>query len=330
MNHHIDLRDLRLIRRLADNGSITAAAKQLHVTQSAASQRLASLQRRFELPLFERTDDGFAITAAGQVLYAAAQRIDQTLFQAFEQLHRLGAEGHGRLRVTTQCYTCYRWLPAVIASVQQRLPQMEIEVVAEATDEPYQALRGDRIDLAIVSDEALPEGYDYAPLFDDEFYAVLANDHPLAGQQSVDPVDFAEQNVIVYSGRRHAIVERVLALAPNGVDHFVEVAFQANVSVDERVLKLGGSIASYATNQPNPEIPFWNLAFKNARLYFLGSDDFPADAKRQAADDLSEMLATGWGGYPVGRVLPLDEIADAHALVERGGQAGRVVLDLTA
>ncbi|MCB9465702.1 MAG: NADPH:quinone reductase [Candidatus Eisenbacteria bacterium] len=126
------------------------------------------------------------------------------------------------------------------------------------------------------------------------------------------------------------IVERVLALAPNGVDHFVEVAFQANVSVDERVLKLGGSIASYATNQPNPEIPFWNLAFKNARLYFLGSDDFPADAKRQAADDLSEMLATGWGGYPVGRVLPLDEIADAHALVERGGQAGRVVLDLTA
>ena len=215
MNQHIDLRDLRLIRRLADNGSITAAARQLHVTQSAASQRLASLQRRFELPLFERTDDGFAITAAGQVLYAAAQRIDQTLFQAFEQLHRLGAEGHGRLRVTTQCYTCYRWLPAVIASVQQRLPQMEIEVVAEATDEPYQALRGDRIDLAIVSDEALPEGYDYAPLFDDEFYAVLANDHPLAGQQSVDPVDFAEQNVIVYSGRRHAIVERVLA--PAGV-----------------------------------------------------------------------------------------------------------------
>ncbi len=125
------------------------------------------------------------------------------------------------------------------------------------------------------------------------------------------------------------IVESVLALASDGVDHVVEVAFQANVAVDEKVLKLGGSIASYATNKTNPEIPFWNLVFKNARLYFLGSDDFPAEAKRRAAADLSEMLAHGWAGYPVGRVLPLDKVATAHELVEQRGQGGRVLLDLT-
>jgi len=125
------------------------------------------------------------------------------------------------------------------------------------------------------------------------------------------------------------IVESVLAVAPDGVDHIVEVAFQANVAVDERVLKLGGSIATYATNRPNPEIPFWNLVFKNARLYFLGSDDFPGEAKRQAAHDLSELLAHGWGGYHIGRVLPLDAIATAHELVEQAGQNGRVILNLT-
>jgi len=126
------------------------------------------------------------------------------------------------------------------------------------------------------------------------------------------------------------IVESVLALSSDGVDHVVEVAFQANVAVDEQVLKLGGSIASYATNRTNPEIPFWNLVFKNARLYFLGSDDFPVEAKRRAAADLSEMLAHGWAGYPVGSVLPLDEIATAQELVEQGGQGGRVLLDLTS
>lgn len=125
------------------------------------------------------------------------------------------------------------------------------------------------------------------------------------------------------------IVESVLAMASEGVDHIVEVAFQANVAVDERILKLGGSIASYATNRPNPELPFWNLAFKNARLYFLGSDDFPPEAKRQAADDLSELLALGWTGYPIARALPLDDIATAHELVEQGGQSGRVVLNVT-
>ena len=94
-------------------------------------------------------------------------------------------------------------------------------------------------------------------------------------------------------------------------------------------MREGGSIASYATNRPNPEIPFWNLVFKNARLYFLGSDDFPAEAKRRAVADLSDMLAHGWVGYPIGRVLPLAEIATAHELVEQGGPRGRALLDLT-
>jgi len=129
--------------------------------------------------------------------------------------------------------------------------------------------------------------------------------------------------------RSEEIAESVLAVTPDGVDHVVEVAFQANVAVDEQVLKLGGSIASYATNRANPEIPFWKLVFKNARLYFLGSDDFPAEAKRRAAADLSEMLAHGWAGYPVGSVLPLDDVATAHELVEQGAREGRVLLDLT-
>ncbi len=125
------------------------------------------------------------------------------------------------------------------------------------------------------------------------------------------------------------IVESVLAVASGGVDHVVEVAFHANMAVNERILKQGGAIASYATGRPNPEIPFWNLVFKNARLYFLGSDDFPEEAKRRAADDLSELLTRGWAGYPIRRVLPLDEIAAAHELVEQGGRHGRVLLDPT-
>jgi NADPH2:quinone reductase len=48
---------------------------------------------------------------------------------------------------------------------------------------------------------------------------------------------------------------------------------------------MGGSIASYATDNATPEIPFWQMVFKNIRLFFLGSDDFPKEAKMQAARD---------------------------------------------
>jgi NADPH2:quinone reductase len=126
------------------------------------------------------------------------------------------------------------------------------------------------------------------------------------------------------------IVTAVLEVAPEGVDHIVEVAFHANIDVDHQVLRDGGSIASYATGLPRPEIPFWNLVFKNLRLFFLGSDDFPLSARREAGADLSAMLAAGWAGYTVARSFPLDEIAEAHETVEAGRGGGRILLDVTS
>lgn len=123
------------------------------------------------------------------------------------------------------------------------------------------------------------------------------------------------------------IRELVMDYAPAGVDHIAEVAFAENVSIDEVVLRQGGSIAAYATREREPAIPFWPLAFKNVRLFFLGSDDFSAEAKAAAAGDLTEALAGGWAGFDVER-FPLEAVAEAHQLIERGEAAGRVVLDL--
>jgi NADPH2:quinone reductase len=124
------------------------------------------------------------------------------------------------------------------------------------------------------------------------------------------------------------IIERVRTLAPNGVDHILEVAFHANIAMDERLLGLGGSIAAYATGDPAPAIPFWRLVFKNVRLFFLGSDDFPAEAKTAATVALNEALAGGWPGFEIGARFPLEGIADAHEALEGWRVSGRVVLIL--
>jgi len=89
------------------------------------------------------------------------------------------------------------------------------------------------------------------------------------------------------------LAERVRALAPDGVNHIVEVAFGANIKTDTEVLAQGGSIATYATNTPMPEIPVWQLVFLNARIYFVGSDDVPAEAKIEATHDINQALEAG-------------------------------------
>lgn len=132
--------------------------------------------------------------------------------------------------------------------------------------------------------------------------------------------------VVRTDGRSPAeCVAEVLRLAPGGVHHIVEVAFDANIEADEQVLALGGSIAAYATGDARSAIPFWNLLFKNARLLFLGSDDFPLAEKLAAAAEVNAMLADGWPGLRIDQVFPLDDIAAAHAYA--GSRArGRVLL----
>lgn len=149
-----------------------------------------------------------------------------------------------------------------------------------------------------------------------------------------------DQHVAQRAGAHHVIdtsglgaegiIELVRARAPNGVDHIVEVAFDSNITVDESLLVLGGSIATYATGAPTPSIPFWPLVFKNIRVFFLGSDDFPAAAKAAAARELNDALEGGWPGFEVATPFPLESIAGAHEAVEERKVSGRVVLSLRA
>ena len=122
------------------------------------------------------------------------------------------------------------------------------------------------------------------------------------------------------------LISRIKALAPNGVDHIVEVAFGANIDADIQLLNNEGSIAAYATDNATPKIPVWQLIFKNIRMFFLGSDDFPMDAKRSAAEDLNRALEAGWSGFEIAERIPLSDIALAHELADHPSRQGRVIV----
>jgi NADPH:quinone reductase len=122
------------------------------------------------------------------------------------------------------------------------------------------------------------------------------------------------------------LVKRIRALAPDGVHHIVEVAFGANIKTDTEVLAQGGSISTYATNTPTPETPVWQLVFVNAGLFFVGSDDVPVEAKIEATRDIDKSLEAGWKGLDIAEIVPLDQIARSHELVEHPLKPGRVIV----
>jgi NADPH2:quinone reductase len=123
-----------------------------------------------------------------------------------------------------------------------------------------------------------------------------------------------------------SLAERIRREAPEGVNHIVEVAFGANIKTDIEVLARAGSIATYATNTPTVEIPVWQLVFINARLFFVGSDDVPPEAKSEAVRDINRALEAGWRGFDIAERFSLDDIAKAHEFVEHPSKPGRVLV----
>ena len=124
------------------------------------------------------------------------------------------------------------------------------------------------------------------------------------------------------------VVRRLRVVAPGGIDHVVEVSFDTNIAADAELLAVGGSVAAYAAGNRSPVIPFWPLAFKNNRVYFLGSDDFPPEAKAAAAEGLNAALQAGWPGFQIGARFTLAATAEAHEHVEGHRNSGRVVVTL--
>lgn len=112
----------------------------------------------------------------------------------------------------------------------------------------------------------------------------------------------------------------VREVAPTGVDRVVEVSLSDNADLDASVAKVGTVIAAYATREDRPGLPFWPMLFDNVTLRLLGSDDFPAEAKRQAAVDLVSAARAGTLSVPVAPPLPLAGIADAHERVDAGSR----------
>ncbi len=125
------------------------------------------------------------------------------------------------------------------------------------------------------------------------------------------------------------LAQQLRAQAPDGIHHIVEVAFAANIKTDTELLAQGGSIATYATNVPMAETPVWQLVFVNARLFFVGSDDIPSDAKIEATRDINKALEAGWKGLDIAEIVPLNQIARAHELVEHPVKPGRVIVSIS-
>jgi LysR family transcriptional regulator for metE and metH len=213
----LEVRHLRLVAEVASAGSMTRAAERLYLTQSALSHQLRDIESRFKTQFFVRLGRRMVLTPAGQRLLDSARRVLADLQQTEEDVRSLAGGTDGVIRVCTQCNTGYHWLAPLLGAFQRRFPRVAVNVMADATDRPVQALFEGRLDLAILSGPQHDRRLRLRPLFIDEMVAVTAPDHALAKRRWLSPRTLADEHLLIYSSAREESFVLTRVLAPAGL-----------------------------------------------------------------------------------------------------------------
>lgn len=195
----MEIRHLRLIKAIVEEGSITQAMNVLHLSQSALSYQLKEAELQIGTQVFYRRNKKLILTPVGKKLYSTAEKVLKELDMTDAEIKKMVNGEVGIIKISTECYTSYHWLPAVLKKFKSQFPNVDIEIVFEATHRPIQKLIGGELDLAITSNPEQMEQVEFVQLFTDEMLAVVCNKHPWANKDYVTAEDFQNVSLIIHS-----------------------------------------------------------------------------------------------------------------------------------
>lgn len=212
----MEIRHLKLIREVAETKSLTKAKDALFLSQSALSHQLKEIESQLGTPLFHRVNKQLIITGAGKMVLESAERVLADIEKTELSIRKYISGDTGTIRLATQCYTCYHWLPSLLIDFKKEFPKVEVEVLLDNNNVEEQVLEG-KIDLAIISEITDRPRLKYHELFRDEVVALVPTDHPWAERSYVEAADFAEENVIIHSYPLETVSLFSQLLIPEGV-----------------------------------------------------------------------------------------------------------------
>lgn len=189
---------LAIVQEVDKQGSLTAAAGMLCLTQSALSHAVRKLEEQLGTKIWVREGRSLRPTQAGQYLLAVANRVLPQLTQAEERMRQFAQGERGTLRIGMECHPCYQWLLKVVSPYLARWPDVDVDVKQKFQFGGIGALFGYEIDLLVTPDPLYKPGLRYEPVFDYEQVLVVGRAHALAGAPYAKPQHLANEVLITY------------------------------------------------------------------------------------------------------------------------------------
>jgi len=183
---------------MARQGSLTAAAGRLNLTQPALSHAIRKLEAQIGLEIWRREGRNLQLTQAGEWLLSVANRVLPQFIHAEDRLRQFAKGNRGKLRIGMECHPCYQWLLKIVAPYLDSWPEVDVDVRQKFQFGGIGALFGHEIDMLVTPDPLFKPGLNFTPVFDYEQVLVVGPAHPLCGVEFILPHQLAGETLITY------------------------------------------------------------------------------------------------------------------------------------
>ncbi len=208
---------LAIVREVDRQGSMTAAAAALFLTQSALSHAMKKLERALGTDIWLREGRSLRLTQAGSHLLEMANHVLPQLEHAERSMRQFARGERGLLRIGMECHPCYQWLLKVVAQYLPHWPEVDVDVKQKFRFGGIGALLDYEIDVLVTPDPESRPGLRFEPVFDYEQVLVVWRGHPLEGAAYVQPEQLADEVLITYPVDIDRLDIYNLFLTPAGV-----------------------------------------------------------------------------------------------------------------
>ena len=246
----LDVRHYETVVAIVEFGSMTEAARQLSISQSAMSHRLAEAERRLGVTLFTRgSDRRLSPTNNGVALSQAAARALADLGRVEETLVGTDSSVQVTVRIGVGGYEAFHWYPSFLRAARRDNPAIELDLLAVG-DDPGTSLADRTVDLVLAPGQ--PSGdHVLVPVLDDALVFTCAPHHRLADRATVEAVDLVDETYLTYNALPSPGFEYDRFIRPaGGPPRIVRVVRQTSAIIEMVAAGVGVSILSKWATMP--------------------------------------------------------------------------------
>ena len=204
----METRVLKVFCAVAESGNLVAAARKVHLTPSAISHSIKSLETDLGMQLFERVGKRMVLNHAGEQLLAQVESPLAALDSAAEAIRHLGKWGQSRLRIGATHTSCEHILPGVIRELKRTQLAIELRVESGDTPQLIDMLHESKVDVALGMTPSNPTGLTLFPIFRDELMFVFSPTHPWMDGRPITSEEIRRQQFILY--QRSSLTSQML------------------------------------------------------------------------------------------------------------------------